>query len=750
MIIFSMTATFGCLQNETLRLHDGLNILEEANEGGKSTWCAFLRAMFYGLESRKGGALSEKNRYTPWSGAAMRGEMELSWGGQRLTLRRFPKGASPFGGFQAVYTGTEEPFPDLTADNVGETILGVTKEVFQRTCFIPQGSIQFDGSADLEKRVAALAASGLEDVSFSQTERTLKDWRNAIQSNRSTGALPKKRERLALLRQSADKAEVLRKRASDAEGALADFTAQKAEVEADMALHRALSRQSRAARREAAAQAYAEKDAIYRRRLAEAEALPDQEALRKAQGDLAYFNALTNRRKSGEEAIAEAQERLAAAQAVCDGYPFSGKSGEEAMEEARAAEETLSARPKARLAHWVPMLSCAAAALGLIVVGLVTKAIHSAILLGVGGGVLVAGIAVSLALSAHGKKKRRREGEALLARYGVENPEELMQKAQSYRRHAAAREEAAEALNRAKNDQKALEQEQEELFQGLLAFCSGFTQGADSPITISAALSRALTQEGLLAAARAEQEQAKAVLEAIEGSDEDGKQDGQEPPLPQGAAAQPKRALAEDEAMLARLNHAIALYSDQLARAAGEMAAMGDEAERAETIAAEEEAISRLEEQYDALTIALEALTEANAALQSRFSPAVNQAAGELMSRLTGGRYTAVSFTREFQALADSGEGLHASQFLSQGTADQAYLALRLAICRLTFFQEELPPVVLDDALVTFDDTRLGYALELLSDLGRDRQVLLFTCQSREGQQAERLALRHRGSGHLS
>ena len=39
---------------------------------------------------------------------------------------------------------------------------------------------------------------------------------------------------------------------------------------------------------------------------------------------------------------------------------------------------------------------------------------------------------------------------------------------------------------------------------------------------------------------------------------------------------------------------------------------------------------------------------------------------------------------------------------------------------------------MLDDALVTFDDTRMAAALTCLADWGRERQILLFTCQSRE------------------
>ena len=69
------------------------------------------------------------------------------------------------------------------------------------------------------------------------------------------------------------------------------------------------------------------------------------------------------------------------------------------------------------------------------------------------------------------------------------------------------------------------------------------------------------------------------------------------------------------------------------------------------------------------------------------------------------------------------------SQWRSDGTVDQVYLALRLAVA------EELTPdapLILDDALVRFDDKRLAAALEILSETAENKQVILFTCQSRE------------------
>ena len=53
MKIISMTATFGKLDNETIHLQEGLNVLTAPNEWGKSTWCAFLCAMLYGIDTRE-------------------------------------------------------------------------------------------------------------------------------------------------------------------------------------------------------------------------------------------------------------------------------------------------------------------------------------------------------------------------------------------------------------------------------------------------------------------------------------------------------------------------------------------------------------------------------------------------------------------------------------------------------------------------------------------------------------------------
>ena len=116
MRIYSMTATFGKLEHETLTLQPGLNIIEAPNEWGKSTWCAFLVTMLYGIDTRAKTTkvqLADKERYAPWSGSPMSGRIDLNWNGRDITIERSSKGRSPMGIFRAYETATGLEIPEL-------------------------------------------------------------------------------------------------------------------------------------------------------------------------------------------------------------------------------------------------------------------------------------------------------------------------------------------------------------------------------------------------------------------------------------------------------------------------------------------------------------------------------------------------------------------------------------------------------------------------------------------------------------
>jgi len=175
MYIKKLTATFGRLENDTLELQPGLNIIHAPNEGGKSTWTAFLKNMLFGLNSRDRSPTADKRRYLPWSGSPMQGTMELTCQFGDVTItRRTSRANAPMGSFSAVYSGTAEAVKDLTAADCGEKLLGVPLDVFERSAYIRQSGIAVDQSAALEQRIAALITTGEEDTSYSAASARLK------------------------------------------------------------------------------------------------------------------------------------------------------------------------------------------------------------------------------------------------------------------------------------------------------------------------------------------------------------------------------------------------------------------------------------------------------------------------------------------------------------------------------------------------------------------------------------------------
>ncbi len=197
----------------------------------------------------------------------------------------------------------------------------------------------------------------------------------------------------------------------------------------------------------------------------------------------------------------------------------------------------------------------------------------------------------------------------------------------------------------------------------------------------------------------------------------------------------PAQSKAAAAAQLSAVERELAWVQKELARTEGALSHMGGagdmEARRGELDAQ----LARRQSEYDALSIALDALGAANAALRERFSPALNREAGAIFTALTGGRWEKLALARDFSAQAGRKDAPLPRSWLalSTGTAEQLYLAVRLAVCALTVPEA---PVVLDDALAAFDDERCALALDFLKNMARDRQILLFSCHGREARWA--------------
>ena len=623
MIIKKMTACFGVLENESLSLEPGLNIICSPNESGKSTWCAFIRTMLYGINSaqrEKNGVKPDKVLYAPWSGAPMYGELEFEHEGRTITISRNTKRASsPMREFRAVYTGTSQEVQGLTGADAGQRLTGMSREVFDRSVFVTQGGLGVDNHAELEKRIAAIVSTGEEGASYTLADERLRAWQRKRRF-RQSGAIP------ALEAET----QALVERIENMDGAIRERD------ELERRLETARAREREAAR--------FQKSEVERGGL---------ELLQRVSHCRDALHQATDRLSSVRRTLHEREA------AVADGV-FAGKTAKEAADEAKSAQGAFSAACSIPRRAYPAVIAAAAVCVVLAVLGALSVLpwIIAAPLCAV---LLLA--AVFLMFSARRKSERRTR--EILSHYGAVSPGDIVSLA---RAHAAA----LTALDTAQRAE----------------------QGAEREVK------------------RREQELREVERELIDRQSETGRTD-----------AGLRAAMSETAALERRL-----------AELRGRFSELGDPMVLKTELGARRARLAELQGQYDALELAIGSMSRANEELQLRFSPALSRRAGEIMSELTGRRYDRVLFDRHLDARVrlrgDAAD--HEAAFLSAGTLDQLYLALRLAVCELAVPDGGACPLVLDDALVNFDDERMERAVDFLKEVARSRQVILFTCHNRE------------------
>lgn len=722
-----MTATFGKLQGQTLELKDGLNILEAPNETGKSTWCAFLLSMFYGINSRerdRAGFIADKNRYAPWSGNVMSGRLDCRAGQEELTLLRTTRRqTSPMGEFQAVYAGTSDPVPELTGQTCGERLLGVSREVFERSTFIRQAGLSISQDAGLERRIAALITSGEEDTSYTEAADALKKQLNRRRHNR-TGQLPAlETQRQEMDRQIAE-AEQLEAQLVEARLQADQLTHQEADLTAELSAHdqweRIRQRQAADAAEDAARQA--EQRAASLRQRVEEERIPENDTIGRLRGAIVNLETV---RKSVDRARAERDEvmkRLLKAEAAVNESPFAGQTAEAARREADEPPKAVNWN------IWPGLLTlvfgfAAAFAISYAAAIYTKQPFLSAVIL-----------AVLLAASAGAAGKLRKRSiqdarnAALLKRFGTADPTEISALADTYIKLCEARDAAQSDANAKSAALDTLYSSLSSNEQGILLEVRRFAPAAYDIPTADSLLRNCAVRRRELAAAEAAAREARMRCDL---------QKQQFPSVPESSAAPmapPPRDRAAVTADLETTRGQLAAAISAVDRLTGQLHAMGDPVILRSAAAHLSVQIDNLEAEYSAIQLAMDALDTANTTLQNRFSPALGRRAAEIFGELTEGRYSGVVLDRAFHLAAEpTGDSVYReAALLSAGAADQLYLATRLAICELVLPGEKAVPIVLDDALANFDDIRCAAALRWLKEAARKRQILLFTCHGRE------------------
>lgn len=716
MKLLCMTATFGKLAQQTLTLHDGLNLIELPNEAGKSTWAEFLLAMLYGIdtaERERAGMLPVKTKYQPWSGQLMQGTLELEHAGKQIRITRTSTTRAPLGTFSAVYADSGLPVEGMTGQNCGQLLLGVPKSVYQRSGFVRQAGLGLTPDGTLEARLQALVTTGDETVSFAAADRLLQSWQNRVRHNK-TGLIPDCERELAAvddaLRQLRDEQQGnlalharLQSLQAQEQSELAALQAVRAQQlqEKRQQLYEAKRAMMQAANRENAAAAVCAKlppEATLQQLAREAEALLYQ---------------------SAPDAPQPAPPRPACPPVFEGVEP--ARLMEKAQRDAREFDRLCAKKHRpAVLFFLLAALSLALAAVGWFALQKPLAAVWFVLC-------AAAGLLVGFLCRRHNAARERdlSQAQALLQLYENHSRDEFTAYAADYREALRVWSESCEQAARDEARCTRLLQERERALAALLGSVRMFSAAESAPDALEATHAALSSYDGYREAQRAHA-QASAHYAALKQAL------GALPELPEAAPQEPI-PLTEQQAQGA-LDSTRALLTaarSQLDLSRGRLESLGGEAELSARRQALAQQLQRLNERRAALELARQALTQANTALAARFSPRLVQEASALFAALSGGRYTRVQVDRRMELeAAESDAPMRRLLSLSCGTADGLYLAVRLAICRLLLPEEA--PLVLDDALAMLDDERMRRALALLQQEAQTRQLLLFTCHSRE------------------
>lgn len=709
MKIKVLSATFGRLENETLSLSPGLNVIEARNESGKTTWMAFLRVMLYGLNTRDRSPLADKHRYMPWSGSAMQGQMDLVSDGRSITVTRSTKRAnSPMGNFTAYLTDTATPIPDLTAASLGEALLGVPQDVFERSAFIRQSGIPIDQSAALERRIAALLTTGEENSSFSDASERLRKQLTRRRYNK-TGLLPQLEAEITSLEGILSEISSLESSLRTCETERDALVEQEAYLLYQLKLHDAAEsarriRQLNDAR--AALEGAESAKAIAARAVS---GLPTQDELSAIRSELDALDAMNESVKSAMRHAEHASEQFRQAEQAFLSHPFAPQTP------AEAEKNAFTDSPRPTFPKWLNVFS---AFFGALLVPTLRYGAHLSIRLSVGAALIIAGLylvvlgLISLRRQTLWKKnsaEKRRIHQAEIEKYTILY--------ESIERQRSTCRSAVDAHATLAADY------QHRLAQVLSSVCR--FRPVDTVPAARHAVDEALAHHTIFSQTIQAHREALLSVELL--SENAPKTTG----LPSEA---PALSRADVEHRLQQLTVRLTELHRMIHTAQGRCQMLGDplllQAELDQKCSQRE----TLQKEYDAISLASAVLDNANTVLQSRFSPALGEKAANIFTKLTRGKYNKVLLDRKMTPSAqESGSFLpHEVLTLSQGAADQLYLAVRLAICDLVLPAEKSVPIFLDDALVTFDDTRMAAALDYLVELSEQRQILLFTCQQRE------------------
>lgn len=744
---------FGKLKKFKIDFNDGFNVVYGGNENGKTTVMNFIKMMFYGSErSTASKLMNTRKKYTPWDSSQMAGSIDFEHQGKKYRLEKEFKGSNSTDKTTLCDLSLGER--QAVSSDVGVSFFGLSLAAFERSVFIgglgyPENDAGAEG--EINSRLSNITSTGDQNVSFDAVNARLQKAKLTLMSKSGrAGAYDKN---LAQIKELEEKLERSRLAAVEMRKHKAAITALEEASLKDAALAKELKAQidaeqdiRNAQKLEQYLSLKAELDALNETLKLNDGSLLDEMYLSKVKFCISKLETAENKTKSKlseidtlkrsisaglnppEDADEETADRL-------KGEIAKAKTEKQALTEQIEDAQKETQNQKGGVNPLLFVVLTVVSAVAGIFLGVAANMILPAVAADVAAAVL---LAVFVAGKTSQKKQlaQRDEGLKQIERSRQELSKiekEIFDKTVKLETITAALNSSAAVIE---NQQKMLAELEEEIealktaeAQETAALVEVFSKykNVDSTAEIIASIEE-LTEKS------AKQKELKTSLSFIAKDLGSISYEEAKVKLTSLSGAKTSVDFAGLKAKYDELLNAISEKRSQIATLTAEAKAMMSRTENSDTIKKQladlnEKAASQ-KKYCEALDAAMNVLLESFAEIRQSYGSALESKAAEIFSRLTGGKYAEMTVSKTFQIGVSEKDvfGNREIDFLSNGTADQAYLSLRLALSHLMCEGAEQLPILLDDALTQYDDTRATAALEFLGEYASTTQIIMFTC----------------------
>lgn len=736
---------FGGLKNLDINLENSFNIIYGENEHGKTTVMNFIKMMFYGTE-RSSAQLSKnlRKKYTPWDNSVMAGSIDFENNGRLCRLERIFGSSNSTDKVTLIDLGlgTRET---VSAD-IGVTLFGLSAAAFERSIFIGQFGFPEShdlASGELNSKLSNIALTGDETISFDAVNKRLETAKHELMSKSGRSGIYDKNLKILkdlesqlenslvneqTINAAKQKAKLMGEEITALQGKLSTVKL-KVEAENDVRnaekLKELLNLKDRL-------------DTLNKSLTLSDGKLADEMFVRKVEFCLSKIDNYKAKieTKQSENNLLEGNLKLAlnpspdASPEKLEELLGKVKSIEEELNKIEKNLEVLSSAPKAKINILWYILSGIFAISGAIVFALpLSKTLAFA-----GFGLALIFICIALITTAKSKQKNSQTEAKIVDLKLKEN--QLISLLASEKANFTA-------INTALNTNSAMIENQsqklEQNNQEIAILYNEIATEENTLFSLFSSLGEAQSIEEIklaLVELKQKSETQKSLKQNINYILKDiGNISYDEARAKlDNMSVDTNTDFEELKSDMEELSNEITTKREGLATLLAEIKSLSANTKNSETIKKD---LADLKQKTDAqkkycdcLDIALSVLADSYSEVRQSYGSVLEQKASEIFTGLTDGRYSNMAISKSFDITVEKSDifGSRELDYLSSGTADQAYLSLRLALSHLLTEENGALPIILDDALAQYDDNRTKTALKFLSDYSKNGQIIMFTC----------------------